>query len=151
MRLASQLCSDVEARNIMKIRTLRRLRWSLHFVIAAGLVLIVADKYIWPLAMWRMHADEYRRLVVDCDQAMHDEVVLRDSPQMAGTSTEAVRLLSISGSVSLSVCHEYDKLRKQLLIAGVSEHRLALLGLEGLEVERIPVSRMVEPHRMPRF
>lgn len=70
---------------------------------------------------------------------------------MAGTSTEAVRLLSISGSVSLSVCHEYDKLRKQLLIAGVSEHRLALLGLEGLEVERIPVSRMVEPHRMPRF
>lgn len=135
----------------MKINTLHHLRWTLHLVIAACLVVIVADKYVWPLAMWRMHANEYRRLVVDCDQAMHDEVVLRDTTQLAGTSAEAARLLNISGAVSLTVCHEYDKLRKQLLIAGVSEHRLALLGLEGLEVERIPVSRMVEPHRMPRF
>jgi hypothetical protein len=82
---------------------------------------------------------------------MHDEVVLRNASQTQGASDEAARLLNISGAVSLTVCHEYDKLRKQLLIAGVSEHRLALLGLEGLEVEKIPVSRMVEPHRMPRF
>ena len=135
----------------MKIKTLRRLRWSMHLVIAACLVVIVANKYIWPSAMWRMHADEYRRLVVDCDQAMHDEVVLRDTTQTTSASTETARLLKISGAVSLTVCHDYDKLRKKLLIAGVSEHRLALLGLEGLEVERITVSRMVEPHRMPRF
>ena len=135
----------------MKIKTLRRLRWSAHLVIAISLAVIVADKYVWPWAMWRMHADEYRSLVVDCDQAMHDEVVLRDTTQTTGTSTETARLLKISGAVSLTICHDYDKLRKQLLIAGVSEHRLALLGLEGLEVERITVSRMVEPHRMPRF
>lgn len=135
----------------MKIRTLRRLRWGIHAVTAASLAAIVAITYVWPWAMWRMHAEEYRRLVVDCDQAMHDEVVLRDALQIQGASDEAARLLNISGAVSLTVCHEYDKLRKQLLIAGVSEHRLALLGLEGLEVERVPVSRMVEPHRMPRF
>lgn len=136
---------------MMKIRTLRRLRWSLHAVIATCLLLVVADQYVWPWVMWRMHAEEYRRLVVDCDQAMHDEVVLRDTTQLSGTSPETARLLNISGAVSLTVCHDYDKLRKQLLVAGVTEHRLALLGLEGLEVERIPVSRMVEPHRMPRF
>ena len=135
----------------MKIGPLGVLRWSLHVLIATCVVIIVADKYVWPWAMWRIYADEYRRLVVDCDQAMHDEVVLRDTTQLAGTSAEAARLLNISGAVSLTICHDYDKLRKQLLIAGVSEHRLALLGLEGLEVERIPVSRMVEPHRMPRF
>lgn len=135
----------------MKIRTLRRLRWGFHAVTAASLAAIVAITYVWPWAMWRMYAEEYRRLVVDCDQAMHDEVVLRDASQIQGASDEAAKLLNISGAVSLTVCHEYDKLRKQLLIAGVSEHRLALLGLEGLEVEKIPVSRMVEPHRMPRF
>jgi hypothetical protein len=135
----------------MKIRTLRRLRWGFHAVTATSLVAIMVITYVWPWAMWRMHADEYRRLVVDCDQAMHDEVVLRDAAQIQGASVEAARLLHVSGAVSLTVCHQYDKLRKQLLIAGVSEHRLALLGLEGLEVERIPVSPMVEPHRMPRF
>lgn len=135
----------------MKIRTLRRLRWGFHIVTAVSLAAIVAITYVWPWAMWSMHAEDYRRLVVDCDQAMHDEVVLRDGSMIQGASDEAARLLNISGAVSLTTCHEYDKLRKQLLIAGVSEHRLALLGLEGLEVEKIPVSRMVEPHRMPRF
>jgi len=135
----------------MKIRTLRRLRWGFHAVTATSLAIIVGVNYVWPWATWRMHADEYRRLVVACDQAMHDEVVLRDTTQIPGTSAEAARLLSISGAVGLTACHDYDKLRKKLLISGVSEHRLALLGLEGLEVEKIPVSRMVEPHRMPRF
>lgn len=135
----------------MKIRTLRRLRWGFHAVTAVSLAAIVTITYAWPWAMWRLHADDYRRLVVDCDQAMHDEVVLRNASQIQGANDEAARLLQISGAVSLTICHEYDKLRKHLLIAGVSEHRLALLGLEGLEVEKIPVSRMVEPHRMPRF
>lgn len=135
----------------MKIRTLRRLRWGFHAVTAASLATIVAVQYVWPRALWGLHADEYRRLVVECDQAMHDEVVLRERPQTSAVSAEATRLLSISSAVGLTACHDYDKLRKRLLIAGVSEHRLALLGLEGLEIEKIPVSRMVEPHRMPRF
>lgn len=135
----------------MKIRTLRRIRWGFHAVTAASLAAIVAINYVWPWALWNLHADEYRRLVVDCDQAMHDEVVLKDSQQTSDVSADAARLLSISGAVGLTTCHDYDKLRKRLLIAGVSEHRLALLGLEGLELEKIPVSRMVEPHRMPRF
>lgn len=135
----------------MNIRTLRRLRWGFHAITATSLAAIVAIHYVWPWALWNLHADEYRRLVVDCDQAMHDEVVLKDSQETSDVSADSARLLSISGAVGLTTCHDYDKLRKRLLIAGVSEHRLALLGLEGLELEKIPVSRMVEPHRMPRF
>ena len=59
--------------------------------------------------------------------------------------------LEISGMVGLAVCHQYDVLRKRMLINGVSEERLALIGLKGLENEQIPVSRMVDPHRMDRF
>ena len=114
----------------------------------------VVVEYLWPWASWNIHASEYRRLVVECDQAMHDEVVLRgtnESSESTDISLETAKLMRASGEVGLLVCHDYDKLRKRLLIAGVSEERLALLGLEGLEIEKIPVSRMVEPHRMPRF
>lgn len=135
----------------MKIRTLRRLRWGFHAITAVSLAVIVLINYVWPWALWNFHAQEYRQLVVECDQAMHDEVILKDAALASPANPEAARLLTASGNVGLTVCHDYDKLRKRLLIAGISEHRLALLGLEGLESEKIPVSRMVEPHRMPRF
>lgn len=146
MRSVSQQYSSA-----MRVRTFRRLRWAFHAVTASALAIIVCTEYVWPWAVERMHADEYKRLVVECDQAMHDEVVLRDPAATHDVLPAQAESLRHSGDVGLLVCHEYDKLRKRLLIAGVSEHRLALLGLEGLEVEKIPVSRMVEPHRMPRF
>lgn len=49
------------------------------------------------------------------------------------------------------ICHEYDKLRKELLIQGMSEDQLAMLGLQVLEVEQITVQQMVDAHRMDRF
>ena len=78
---------------------------------------------------------------------MHDEAALR-----TGTAASAKDpALAISATVGLAVCHDYDKLRKHMLILGVSEEQLALHGLEALEIEQIPVHRMVEPHRMERF
>jgi hypothetical protein len=78
---------------------------------------------------------------------MHDEAALRPKEQAVETNPSLV----VSAEIGLTVCHEYDKLRKRLLILGVTEETLALRGLEALENERIPVSRMIEPHRMERF
>jgi hypothetical protein len=133
--------------NNMNIRTLRRTRWLSRTLIALAAATWLLSEFALPWSVYWWHRDEYLRLVVECDLAMHDEVSIRD----ADLPREEAAALRVSGDVGLLVCHEYDTLRKQLLIAGVSEHRLALLGLEGLELERIPVSRMVEPHRMPRF
>jgi len=130
------------------------MRWAFHAIIALSMGTIIVNKYLFPWASWSIHANEYRRLVVECDQAMHDEIVLRDMSGASGSTDISIKngnLMKASGDVGLTVCHDYDKLRKRLLIPGVSEERLALLGLEGLENEKIPVSRMVEPHRMPRF
>lgn len=141
MRLASPRCSD------MRIRTLRRARWLARALVSMAIIAWLTSEFVVPWSMYWWHADEYRRLVVECDLAMHDEAALRnaDLPEDKATA------MRITGDVGLLVCHDYDKLRKRMLIAGVNEHQLALLGLEGLELERIPVSRMVEPHRMPRF
>lgn len=131
----------------MKLRALRRLKLVSRIVIAASLAVIVVVEYALPFVVDQYYADEYRKLVAECDEAMHEEAALR--PRTAGAAKDPV--LSISAEVGLSVCHEYDKLRKRLLTLGVTEERLALHGLEALEIEQIPVSRMVNPHRIERF
>jgi hypothetical protein len=116
-------------------------------VIALCLSVIVAMEYIVPALADRYYRDDYRKLAYQCDQAMHEEAALR--PGTAGAAKDPK--LALSADVALMVCHDYDKLRKHLLTLGVSEDRLALHSLEALEVEQIPVSRLVEPHRMGRF
>lgn len=135
----------------MKVRTFRWFRRGLHVLVATSLVTIVFMEYVWPNAMLWMHAEEYKLLTLQCDQAMHSEAVLRSPELILEVTEHQARLLKASADVELTICHDYDKLRKRLLIAGLTENDLALLGLEALEVERITVKRMVEPHRMPRF
>jgi hypothetical protein len=131
----------------MRVRTVRRLRFWSRVVIAGSLLFIVIAEYVRPLAVSWYYKDEYSQLALECDQSMHDEAALRAGTP--GASKDPA--LEISGMVGLAVCHQYDVLRKRMLIAGVSEEQLALIGLKGLENEQIPVGRMVEPHRMDRF
>jgi hypothetical protein len=112
-----------------------------------GLCFIVFHDYIRPLIAEYSHGDEYKRLALECDLAMHEEAALRD---LIGNDPHTERL-RLSADVGMIVCHEYDLLRKKLLINGLSEDRLAMLGLEVLEVEQITVQQMVDAHRMDRF
>ncbi len=121
-------------------------QWS-QIVIAAYVIIIAFSEYILPLVTYQIYQDQFMRLSIECDQAMHNEMAIRDLSIRHAVPNKLVT----SAAVELAVCHQYDKLRKKMLILGVSEERLSLLGLEALESERIPVSRMVEPHRMPRF
>ncbi len=117
------------------------------YLIALGIIAIFCFKYARPWVAELLYAEEYKRLTYECDNAMHDEVSLRSN---SNNSDIEIRLLK-SADIGLLVCHDYDKLRKNLLIWGVSEDQLALYGLEVLENQLIPTSRMVEPHRMDRF
>jgi hypothetical protein len=131
----------------MKRRTIRRLLFAGRITTATCLLFIVLFQYVKPIAADLYYRNEYRKLTLECDQAMHDEAALRPNSAEDGTDPN----LSLSALVGLTVCHEYDKLRKWMLVLGVSEEQLALHGLQALENEQIPVSRMVEPHKMERF
>lgn len=131
----------------MMTLTRARIIFASHLIIALCLLIIVTMQYVVPFVAGRYYASEFRRLTTECDQAMHDEAVLREGT--AGAAKD--KALTISADIGLAVCHDYDKLRKRMLILGVTEERLALLGLEALEIEQIPVERMVQPHRMERF
>jgi hypothetical protein len=131
----------------MKIRTLRRIKFWSPVVVAIGLMTIVINEYAKPWIAGELYREDYKRLALECDRVMHDEVVLRDRV----LDEEKKKLMMVSADVGLLACHEYDKLRKRMLIMGMTDEQLALLGLEALDIEMIPVSKMADPHRMPRF
>ncbi len=125
----------------------RNIRLWAPVILVIGLGFIVFHDYVRPLIAEYSHSGEYKRLALECDLAMHEEAALRELIEN-DQQTERLRL---SADVGMIVCHDYDILRKKLLIQGVSEDRLAMLGLEVLEVEQITVQQMVDAHRMDRF
>lgn len=131
----------------MRHRTIRRIRFWAPVITSVALVIVIAHEYVRPLVAERIYAAEYQRLAFACDMAMHEEAALRQQSE----ETPEVDALRLSADVGMLVCHDYDKLRKRLLIHGMSEDQLAMLGLEVLEVEQITVRRMVDSHRMDRF
>lgn len=126
---------------------LRYLQLGIEGVIALSLFTIIYIEYIRPWLVRTIYEDQYKQLALECDVAMHNEVILRSDEK----NTSKGALLDLSAQVELTVCHSYDKLRKRLLILGVEETRLSLWGLETLESERIPISRLVTPHQMDHF
>lgn len=131
----------------MRRRTYRRIRFWAPVITAIALGLIVTFLYIRPLAGEIAYGDRYKKLAFECDMAMHEEATVRS---MGGQDPQSERL-RLSADVGMMVCHDYDKLRKRLLMLGLSEDQLAMLGLQVLEVEQITVQQMVDAHRMDRF
>ena len=131
----------------MNHKVYRYIRFWAPVISVIGLGFIVFHDYARPLIAEYRHGDEYKLLALNCDLAMHEEAALRG---LIGNDPQSERL-RLSADVGMMVCHDYDILRKQLLIQGLSEDQLAMLGLEVLEVEQITVQQMVDAHRMDRF
>jgi hypothetical protein len=131
----------------MKVHRIYQINVLAKCFIALGIFVLILIEYVRPWVAEFVYEEEYKRLTYECDNAMHDEVSIRSNP----INSELNDRLQKSAEVGLLVCHDYDKLRKKLLILGISEDQLALYGLETLENQLIPTSRMVEPHKMDRF
>ena len=115
--------------------------------LTAILAIMVIFEYVVPLCAGYYFADDFKQLALECDLAMHDEAALRSGTPGARKAP----MLTESAEVGLIACHDYDKLRKRMLALGVSPDKLSLYSIEALENEKIPVSRMIEAHKMERF
>lgn len=131
----------------MRRKTYRRVRFWAPVLSALALTFAIFNDYARPYIAEFRHGDQFKQLAFECDMAMHEEAALRGLP---GTDPQTERL-KLSADVGMMVCHDYDKLRKELLIQGMSEDQLAMLGLQVLEVEQITVQQMVDAHRMDRL
>ena len=94
-------------------------------------VLLPGWAYLW-------FADDYRTLASECGNAM-DESWFLDQESEPG--------MTISTSVHLMVCHDYDLTRKTMLSLGLSENVLSYLGLQGLELGQHSAEEFVKQHR----
>ena len=103
-------------------------------------------EYLVPKAATFFWKEDYQSLMFQCDHVMKDHFIAKQLV-LSEPSEIAVKNLE-SSEVGLLSCHEYDKLRKQLLSYGVSEDQLSLIGLEALEESAEDVRRFVEIHEI---
>lgn len=89
-----------------------------------------------PICAWFAFKNDYMELSIECASAMETEWEMRKTG-----------IDDASNTIQLISCHEYDKLRKTMLIMGLSEESLSFLGLEALELHQRPSNEYVELHK----
>ena len=103
-------------------------------------------EYVIPKVATIFWKGDYQSLMFQCDHIMREHFIAKQLV-LSEPSEKAVNNLE-SSEVGLLSCHEYDKLRKQLLSFGVSEAQLGLIGLEVIEKNAEDVRRFVEIHEI---
>jgi His-Xaa-Ser system protein (TIGR03982 family) len=106
-----------------------------RWIISSFVVFWLLKNVFVPVSVGGYYYTKYQALVVACDTAM-DETWFYGEKKLKGTD-----------SVHLLDCHEYDKARKVMLMAGLPESYMSYLGLKALEVYQRPASEFVEHHR----
>jgi len=111
------------------------------------MIFVVAGKeYILPYASKIYYANDYKRLMFRCDNVMRDHFIAKNKV-LNEINDENIKNLE-SAEIGLVECHDYDKLRKKLLIIGLSDYELGELGLEAIEENAKDVQLFVKTHEI---
>ena len=114
-------------------------------VLACAAVISLAWKYVaYPEFVRLSYKSEYQDLMFQCDNVMRDHLIAKNRVIHEKTES-AIKLLEAS-EVGLMSCHEYDKLRKKMLVAGVRKEELSMMGLEAIEANVVDIKKYVEIH-----
>jgi hypothetical protein len=116
-------------------------------VLAVVLVFVYGlVEYVVPQVALKLNKDNYQSLMFQCDHVMREHFIAKQLV-VVSPSDKAIKNLEAS-EIGLLSCHEYDKLRKQLLSYGASEVQLSMIGLEIMEEKATDVQRFVEIHEI---
>ena len=114
-------------------------------IISCLIILTIGYKeLIRPKVTELIFANEYKQLMFKCDNVMRDHMIAKNRVLKEKT-IESVKLLE-NANIGLITCNEYDLLRKKMLINGLSEDDLALLGLEAIEENNSELIKFAETH-----
>ena len=105
-----------------------------------------AAEYGAPIVASHLWREDYKNLMFKCDQVMREHYIAKRAVEL-GPTPETVRNLEAT-EVGLLDCHEYDKLRKRMLVWGLNKDQLASIGLEALEEKQYELRRFVEIHEI---
>jgi len=124
--------------------------WHKRFLIilnmlACGSVILLAWKYVgYPEVVKYSYTDTYQKLMFQCDNVMRDHLIAKN--RVIYQKTEAAIARLEAAEIGLMSCHEYDKLRKKMLVAGVTKEELSMIGLEAIEANIVDIKEYVKIH-----
>jgi hypothetical protein len=118
----------------------------LNLIALAVIFFHAAKELVIPVVAEALYRDRYKELVFQCDNVMRDHFIIKNQVLVA-PSREAFAQLR-AAEVGLLTCHDYDVLRKKLIALGLSENRLAQIGLEVIEERAKDVRAFVETHEI---
>ena len=114
-------------------------------IISCLIILAIGYKeLIRPKVTELIFANEYKQLMFKCDNVMRDHMIAKNRVIKEKTM-ESIKLLE-NANIGLITCNDYDLLRKKMLINGLSEDDLALLGLEAIEENNSELIKFAETH-----
>ena len=105
-----------------------------------------AVEYGGPLIASHLWREDYKNLMFKCDQVMREHYIAKRAVEL-NPDAAAVKNLAAT-EVGLLDCHDYDKLRKRMLVWGLNENQLASIGLETLEEKQYELRRFIEIHEI---
>jgi hypothetical protein len=119
-------------------------------IIALNILAIVscialAIKFIViPASAKILFANEYKELMFQCDSVMRDHMIAKNRV-IHEKNEEAIMDLK-SAEIGLLSCHDYDKLRKKMMIMGLTAEEISYIGLEAIEERTKDLMKYVEIH-----
>lgn len=125
---------------------MKRLPFAINLLAVILVIGYGAIEYAIPAIASRVWSDEYKDLMFKCDQVMREHFIAK---RLVETKPNAANVKNLeSTEVGLLDCHDYDRLRKQLLTWGVTSDRLAAIGLETLEEKKYELRDFVRIHEI---
>jgi len=121
-----------------------RLSIALNFILVAALIFVLGKDIVVPRIAAEIWADDYKQLMYSCDHVMREHYIAKRAVELEASPGNIDNLSS--AEVGLLQCHDYDKLRKRMLVWGLEPEELSLIGLEALEEKSYELRRFVEIH-----
>lgn len=109
-------------------------------------ILFGAERYVVPVVAEAVYAPRYKELMFQCDHVMREHFIAKQMVLYTATE-QTIRNLE-AAEIGLTACHEYDKLRKEMIRWGLSENALARIGLQAIEERATDVRTFVEIHEI---
>jgi hypothetical protein len=107
----------------------------------------LATKYIAvPYFAEIVYKEDYKKLVFACDNVMRDHLIAKNRVNV-DKSEESIKQLH-SAEVGLLTCDDYDKLRKKMMVFGINEENLSMIGIEAIEEKSNDVRNFVRTHEI---
>ena len=97
-----------------------------------------------PAVAKELWASDYKQLMYECDNAMREHYIAKKAVELT-PSKSTVSVLKAT-ELAIMACHDYDKLRKQMIVWGLDSDALALIGLEAIEEKAYELDHFVQIH-----